>query len=246
MATSTTSTTTTVGVSTTRPYPSSPSSTSALPTTGTTRASSAAGGTSTTVLSPVLPPGDDTTVERIIDGDTVVVAGGERVRFIGVDTPEVNQDACFAAEATAFTRSLIPVGTGVRLVYDVERTDRYGRTLAYIYRTADGLFVNAQLVSEGFAQILTIPPNVAHAEEFLAAERRARDGGLGLWGGCAATSTTASNTNATNCDPSYPDVCIPPPPPDLDCGDIPYRRFRVIGSDPHRFDGDHDGVGCER
>lgn len=48
------------------------------------------------------------------------------------------------------------------------------------------------------------------------------------------------------CDPSYPTVCIPPPPPDLDCADIPYRRFRVIGRDPHRFDGDHDGTGCER
>lgn len=47
------------------------------------------------------------------------------------------------------------------------------------------------------------------------------------------------------CDPSYPSVCIPPPPPDLDCRDIPHRRFRVIGRDPHRFDGDHDGIGCE-
>ena len=48
-----------------------------------------------------------------------------------------------------------------------------------------------------------------------------------------------------NCDPSYPDVCIAPPPPDLDCKDIPYRRFRVLPPDPHRFDGDHDGIGCE-
>lgn len=53
-------------------------------------------------------------------------------------------------------------------------------------------------------------------------------------------------TVQANCHPSYPDVCIPPPPPDLDCGDIPYRNFRVVGSDPHRFDGDHDGIGCER
>lgn len=48
-----------------------------------------------------------------------------------------------------------------------------------------------------------------------------------------------------NCDPSYPTVCIPPPPPDLDCGDIPYRRFTVLPPDPHNFDGDHDGIGCE-
>lgn len=53
-------------------------------------------------------------------------------------------------------------------------------------------------------------------------------------------------TPASNCDPSYPTVCIPPPPPDLDCGEISYRRFQVVGADPHRFDGDHDGIGCER
>jgi beta-lactamase superfamily II metal-dependent hydrolase len=56
---------------------------------------------------------------------------------------------------------------------------------------------------------------------------------------------TPTEPAAVNCDPSYPDVCIPPPPPDLDCGDIPYRRFRVLPPDPHRFDGDKDGVGCE-
>lgn len=56
---------------------------------------------------------------------------------------------------------------------------------------------------------------------------------------------TAQPAASGNCHPSYPTVCIPPPPPDLDCGDIPYRRFRVVGSDPHRFDRDRDGIGCE-
>ena len=63
------------------------------------------------------------------------------------------------------------------------------------------------------------------------------------------TTTTqppaTTTTEARNCDSSYPDVCIPPPPPDLDCGDVPYRRFRVVGSDSHGFDGDDDGIGCE-
>jgi hypothetical protein len=54
-----------------------------------------------------------------------------------------------------------------------------------------------------------------------------------------------TQSTASNCDPSYPDVCIPPYPPDLDCGEIGYSNFRVIGSDPHRFDGDKDGIGCE-
>jgi hypothetical protein len=60
-----------------------------------------------------------------------------------------------------------------------------------------------------------------------------------------ATSTTATTTTAANCDPAYPTVCIPSPPPDLDCGDIPYTNFTVLPPDPHGFDGDHDGVGCE-
>ena len=59
------------------------------------------------------------------------------------------------------------------------------------------------------------------------------------------TSRPAPTAVSSNCHPSYPTVCIPYPPPDLDCGDIPYRRFQVIGSDPHRFDGDNDGIGCE-
>ncbi|MBD0335945.1 MAG: hypothetical protein ICV62_10685 [Cyanobacteria bacterium Co-bin13] len=68
--------------------------------------------------------------------------------------------------------------------------------------------------------------------------------GLGLLAALwvAATPTLAQRS----CDPSYPDVCIPAPPPDLDCKDIPHRNFRVVGSDPHRFDGDQDGIGCER
>jgi hypothetical protein len=59
------------------------------------------------------------------------------------------------------------------------------------------------------------------------------------------TTTTTTTTTTPACDPSYPTVCIKPPPPDLDCPDIPYTNFKVIGSDPHRFDGDNDGVGCE-
>ncbi len=57
--------------------------------------------------------------------------------------------------------------------------------------------------------------------------------------------TAIPPTTRPNCDPSYPDVCIPPPPPDLDCGDISYRRFRVLPPDPHKFDTDNDGIGCE-
>ncbi|HYX45170.1 MAG TPA: thermonuclease family protein [Acidimicrobiales bacterium] len=137
-----------------------------------------------------LPAGFDTTVERVVDGDTLVVAGGHRVRLIGVDTPETKDPRkpvqCFGQEASAYVSSLLKKGEGVRLVGDAEERDVYGRILAYVYRLADGLFVNAALVREGYAQALTIPPNVAHADEFVALARDARQGGRGLWSTCPA------------------------------------------------------------
>lgn len=135
-----------------------------------------------------VPAGVDVTVERVVDGDTVVVSGGERVRLIGVDTPETKDPrrpvGCFGREASAFTASLVPAGSRVRLVGDAEARDRFDRLLAYLYRLPDGLFVNAELVRQGYAQPLTIPPNVAHADEFVALARAAREAGLGLWSAC--------------------------------------------------------------
>ena len=135
-----------------------------------------------------LPAGLDTTVERVVDGDTLVVRGGHRVRLIGVDTPETKDPRkpvqCFGEQASAYVSSLLREGEGVRLVGDVEERDVYGRTLAYVYRLADGLFVNAALVREGYAHVLTIPPNVAHSDEFLTLARDARERGRGLWSSC--------------------------------------------------------------
>jgi micrococcal nuclease len=137
--------------------------------------------------------GGNATVDRVVDGDTIrVVAGGgrsERVRLIGVDTPETKDPRrpvqCFGKEASAFTAKLLPHATRVRLVRDVEGRDRYGRLLAYVYRARDGLFVNLALAEGGYARTLTIPPNVAHVDEFVAAVRVARDERRGLWGRCA-------------------------------------------------------------
>lgn len=137
----------------------------------------------------VLPAGVDVAVDRVVDGDTLVVTGGERVRLIGIDTPETKDPkrpvGCYGKEASAFTTSLLAGGTKVRLVGDAEQRDKYGRLLAYVYRRADGLFVNAELLRRGFAQLLTIPPNVAHTDEFVALSRQARDGSQGLWGACS-------------------------------------------------------------
>lgn len=95
--------------------------------------------------------------------------------------------------------------------------------------------------------MLTIPPNVKYADLFVQLQREARENGRRLWGLLAPVPTPPAATSQTkdDCDPSYPDVCIPPYPPDLNCKDVPYKRFRVLSPDPHGFDRDKDGVGCE-
>lgn len=132
-------------------------------------------------------------VVRVVDGDTIRVrlAGTEeRVRYIGVDTPETVKPGtpvqCYGKAASAFNKRLLS-GRRVRLVFDAEHRDRYGRLLAYVYRQPDGLFVNAELVRRGYAQTLTIPPNVSHAPEFRALARGARSAGRGLWAACGSS-----------------------------------------------------------
>ena len=131
-------------------------------------------------------------VIRVVDGDTIRVSlegTDEPVRLIGIDTPETHGAGglreCFGAEATRRLADLLPPGTRVRLVRDAEARDRYDRLLAYVYRMADGLFVNLAMAREGYATTLTYPPNVAHADELVAAVQSARDDRRGLWGRCA-------------------------------------------------------------
>ena len=130
-------------------------------------------------------------VQRVVDGDTIVVqmdGRTERVRYIGMDTPESVKPGtpvqCFAKRAAAANAALV-AGRSVRLVGDVEQRDRYGRLLAYVYREPDGAFVNAQLVRDGYARTLTIAPNVAHARQFAQLARAARADGRGLWRACS-------------------------------------------------------------
>jgi micrococcal nuclease len=129
------------------------------------------------------------TVERVVDGDTFVLEGGGRVRLLGIDTPEtVDSDrpvGCYGPQASVYAKHLLS-GRRVRLVYDRELRDRYGRLLAYVYlrRPAGELFVNARLIALGYARTLSIPPNTAHAGELRRLEAGAALAGRGLWSAC--------------------------------------------------------------
>lgn len=123
-------------------------------------------------------------VRRVIDGDTVELSSGERVRYLLVDTPESTngQLECYGSEAREFNRSLVE-GRSVRLRYDSQCTDRYGRLLAYV--SAGEREVNTALVAGGFACVLHIPPNGdQRSREFQALEADARLAQRGLWGAC--------------------------------------------------------------
>lgn len=127
---------------------------------------------------------DSAAVERIIDGDTIELDTGERVRYLLVDTPESVNGAtdCFGQNAKQFNYDLV-FGKTVQLTYDVEPKDRFGRLLAYV--TVDGVDVNRRLVERGYACVLYIPPNgTDRRAEFEALEAEARSSARGMWGVC--------------------------------------------------------------
>ena len=135
-------------------------------------------------------------VSKAIDGDTLRLSNGEHVRLIGIDTPESRYNSKLARDsqrsrkdmdtilnmgkqASIFTRRLVE-GKRVKLVFDVQKHDKYGRLLAYVY-LEDGTFLNARIIEEGYAQVMTIAPNIRYAQTFLKLEREARQNGNGLW-----------------------------------------------------------------
>lgn len=134
------------------------------------------------------PPTATARVLAVIDGDTLdVTAGGrpERVRLLGVDTPETVDPhrpvGCYGPEAAAFTGRRLQ-GRTVRLSFDRQRRDRFGRLLAYV--EVDGRRFNDDLLAEGYARLLIIPPNGRHGRAMLDQELAARSAGRGLWGAC--------------------------------------------------------------
>lgn len=138
--------------------------------------------------------GDLVLVSRVIDGDTIELASGDRVRYIGIDTPETvdprELPGCFGHEAAAQNQELVE-NQLVRLEKDITDRDKYGRLLRYVY-LADGTFVNLSLVEEGFAFNYTYPPDLKHQLEFFEAEQEARAAKAGLWGSCGAKKPPTS------------------------------------------------------
>ena len=130
-------------------------------------------------------------IADVIDGDTVDIdinGRTERVRLIGVNTPETKHPTkpieCFGPEASAYLTQLLPKGTAVRIERDVEARDRYGRMLLYLYLGSNDLFINLDLVARGYGTPMSIEPNTFHRNDFVRAAAQAEAADVGLWKAC--------------------------------------------------------------
>ncbi len=190
-------------------------------------------------------------VRSVTDGDTLVLADGRRVRLAQVDAPETNE--CFGSQSTQALRTLVEGRmVTVRRPSNGPELDRFGRTVAEV--SVEDHSVNEQLVRDGAAEWYQefAREDAGLAGRLGAAEADAKRASRGLWSGCptaapaSAAPSRAVAPSGGSCHPGYPDDCIPPGPPDLDCPDIGHRvRVDQSRGDPHRFDADRDGWGCE-
>jgi len=194
-------------------------------------------------------------VKFVIDGDTFELQNGQRVRLIGVDTPETSPNECYSREATQRTKQLIENQT-VGLEKDVSETDRYGRLLRYVY--VGDVFLNDVLVREGYANALTYPPDVKFHGQFRQAEAEARENQRGLWGEVCQTpspSTLGATTVPTQFTPGNCQYSCSGP--DRDCSNFSTHTeaqafFDCCGFtasyDPMKLDrasGEGNGIACE-
>ncbi len=128
-------------------------------------------------------------VQRVVDGDTIQLETGEKLRYIGINTPETvdprRSVQCFGKEASNKNKELV-LGQKVRLEKDVSNTDKYGRLLRYVYlQTPTGeVFVNDYLVRQGYAYASSYPPDIAHQKDFRQAQEEAQENNRGLWSSC--------------------------------------------------------------
>ena len=201
------------------------------------------------------------TVTRVVDGDTFEISPAIKdianVRLIGVDTPETKKPNCssqpYGAEASAFTTAQLQ-GQQVGLEFDVEKTDRYDRLLAYVYPSNGSMF-NDTLLREGYAQLATFPPNVTYVERFQEAQAKARAAGLGLWGQppeqLAQQTDRGNGIGGGGClekAAQFQPQPVPAAPPggDVDCSDFGSSAEAYLPpDDPYKLDADGDGQACD-
>lgn len=212
--------------------------------------------------------GDTLELAAVAPGPALSSTEQVDVRLLEIDTPETKDpDApvqCYGRQATNRLAELAPPGSTVWVQRDEELKDRYGRYLLYMWND-DGVFVNLTLVEEGYAKAALYEPNDLHWDTISTAGHDARAATTGLWGACAyfgepentpeprVADTPEPPPEPVNTPEPQPEpdtggsgvYLFPPPPPDLDCGSISARNFRVRPGDPHRFDSDDDGYGCE-
>lgn len=189
-------------------------------------------------------------VIEVIDGDTIKIEGGQKIRYIGIDTPETVHPSkpveYFGIEASNKNKELVE-GKQVKFEKDISETDRYGRLLRYIW--VGDIFVNDYLVRQGYAYASTYPPDVKYAEQFVQAQREARENNRGLWASCQSTT-----------EPEPEQESEPSPIEDIICSYNAYNCsdfsthaeaqsvFEYCGgtsNDIHRLDGDNNGIACE-
>jgi len=169
-------------------------------------------------------------VTSVIDGDTIQV-NDHSIRFALYSAPELDESN--GQKARVFIDTMCPVGSEALVDEDDGQTQgSYGRILAVIY--CNDLNLNEELLDSGLGYLAS---EFCNDSEFASTKWAKKHG-------CQDSEPQRIEVDS-DCDSSYPDFCIPSPPPDLDCKDIPQKRFTVLQPDPHRFDGDKDGIGCE-
>ena len=187
-------------------------------------------------------------VTRVVDGDTIEIEGGKRVRLIGMDTPEINktgETGCFGREAADYAIKLL-TGQMIKMEKDISEVDRYNRLLRYVY--VGDTMINDKLVRDGYARVYTYPPDVKYKDKFLESEKYARENNLGLWSKCGSSLVPTSsqspdgNQGSINCSSNS-----------YNCGDFKTQAeaqnvFETCGGIPndiHKLDRDGDGRVCE-
>ena len=186
-----------------------------------------------------------TVVTFVVDGDTIELAGGKRVRLIGIDAPERNEPLYGDARVALETMVL---GKEVRLEKDISDTDRYGRLLRYVY--VGDVFINLEMVRLGVAAAYTYPPDVAEADVFVSAQREARGDARGMWASAVPTTVDAIGPAGASF-PVEGFSLLPCATGDCDCADFKthaeaqWFHERYNAGDSHRLDRDRDGRVCE-